>query len=543
MKTSTAWVRPAARRKGQDHLAVQAISTHIYADLVPGLTNVTERISYYSFYPWLLWAYEKQHKHLSVEGRVALIRKAECAVTLIAALHSLQDGNADLHVGGLTGRRVLDQAASKLAEGGKARLSQFASLEAGPNRYFMNRLGGFGQYYFGPLRQVGLMGGETNTVPKYTQERGSLLAAALDQHVDGQAFMRLLQEDWIDERKLSKLGAFCPCRLGSNAGEREALLDLLLNREDGDYFDPAGQARRETIALLLDVAGQMHQGPEATAGGLPGRFLDSAYGGALPGSDSWQLSPELDASRRRWAAYRRHELLSVALQALFWAGLAELKDGAGRIPNAEAYGLWFSKSFGRSLGSPLKGSLGDLVQSVSKGLPPLSKTEDPKHDLRLADEMFEAYRSGDRHAAVRSATKLLATLLARDDGGFPYSDLQFPRGYFDFYEVNLLSLRHFGGGAWKGLSVGQWLQWLASKWGVFVHLKVALRKLHQESLETFRIIPHDDALEVVEPPDVGWTNPRLANLTRALIDLGLLDRTHRLTEAGQAVRGELHASK
>ena len=54
----TAWVKPAHEIGGLDHLGVQAPCIHIYSDLLPGITNVTDRARYYSFYPWLLSRFE-----------------------------------------------------------------------------------------------------------------------------------------------------------------------------------------------------------------------------------------------------------------------------------------------------------------------------------------------------------------------------------------------------------------------------------------------------------------------------------------------------
>ena len=39
----TDWVSPAKEITGRDHLAVQAVSEHLYPGLLPGLTNVTDR--------------------------------------------------------------------------------------------------------------------------------------------------------------------------------------------------------------------------------------------------------------------------------------------------------------------------------------------------------------------------------------------------------------------------------------------------------------------------------------------------------------------
>jgi hypothetical protein len=46
----TDWISPAREIVGRDHLGVQSVSEHLYADLLPGITNGTSRIRCYSFY-------------------------------------------------------------------------------------------------------------------------------------------------------------------------------------------------------------------------------------------------------------------------------------------------------------------------------------------------------------------------------------------------------------------------------------------------------------------------------------------------------------
>jgi hypothetical protein len=78
-------------------------------------------------------------------------------------------------------------------------LEDYAGLE-GPNRYFKNKPGGLGQYYFGPLRDLGVLdytseGG--GTIPGYDKKKGSALADTVSWsanvtgcHADWAAFHR-----------------------------------------------------------------------------------------------------------------------------------------------------------------------------------------------------------------------------------------------------------------------------------------------------------------------------------------------------------------
>jgi hypothetical protein len=45
---------------GLDHLGIELVSVNLYQALLPGLTNVTERARYYSFYPWAVHRYAQE---------------------------------------------------------------------------------------------------------------------------------------------------------------------------------------------------------------------------------------------------------------------------------------------------------------------------------------------------------------------------------------------------------------------------------------------------------------------------------------------------
>src|SRR5260370_34652191 len=101
----TDWVSPAKAITGRDHLAVQAVSEHLYTGLLPGLTNVTYRARCYLFYPWFVSAFDQRSKKKGAEEFVRAFRRAECLRTLIGIVHELDEGDEWAHGGCLV---VLD---------------------------------------------------------------------------------------------------------------------------------------------------------------------------------------------------------------------------------------------------------------------------------------------------------------------------------------------------------------------------------------------------------------------------------------------------
>src|SRR6201982_1622005 len=85
---TVAWVRPPEPIRGLDHIGVQAPCVALYGQLLPGITNVTERARYYSFYPWLIKSFEQRYTDHSIEAFRRVLRRAECLFALIAIRHA-----------------------------------------------------------------------------------------------------------------------------------------------------------------------------------------------------------------------------------------------------------------------------------------------------------------------------------------------------------------------------------------------------------------------------------------------------------------------
>ena len=92
MPTTTAWVKRPAPKKGLDPLAVQAPCINLYGQLIPGITNVTDRARYYSFYPWVVWVLDQRCGQKSRGDLIRWLRRADCLFTLIAIRHRLRSG-------------------------------------------------------------------------------------------------------------------------------------------------------------------------------------------------------------------------------------------------------------------------------------------------------------------------------------------------------------------------------------------------------------------------------------------------------------------
>jgi hypothetical protein len=526
----TDWVSPAKEITGRDHLAVQAVSEHLYTGLLPGLTNVTDRARCYGFYPWFVWAFDQRSKKKNPEEMIKVFRKAECLHTLVGVVHELDEGDEWAHGGGLVGRDTLVGVANRIVGGETIRLSKYSKLEpADEDRYFKHKLGGLGQYYLGPLKDLAALDGNAQEGLRYTAEWGIELATIYNERVDAKSFFGAVNDDRVDAKTVRALSAFCPCHLRKNRAERDVLVKLLFCRGEGHLKLEAGGERRQTLTLLLDHARAVQKikshYPE------PAEFLNSCYTGVLPDATAWSTPASLAEVRSGWGIYKRHELLAIAVQGLFWAGLSALLDEGGYVEDGPAYAKWFGQRFRGVLGTSFASTpFPKQVDACRRSLPKHSDWHSAEHEVNLGNALLAAQSDKNVEEVVRLSVRILLSLVARGIDEAPYGGLVVADRFFETYEINLFALQRCAADTWRPLNGLQWLEWLAASWALRVHFRVALRKLRYQSQDSFRIVPLDDGYRVREAPRAQWSSPRLAQAFRFLCDIGALDLREELEE-------------
>jgi hypothetical protein len=524
MDITTNWVKPPNAIGGLDHLAVQAPCISLYGKMLPGITNVTDRARYYSFYPWVVWALEKKG-HRYGDSFIDMFRKADCLFTLIAERHAkVSGGDRDDHAAATVGSGNMAAPVAMIRDGHSVRLSDFACRE-GKTRYFKNKLGGLGQYYLGVLRELKMMSGDLQTGVKNIREIGGAISETVDSFVNRDLFFKTIDEDTVSAARLDELHAFCPCALTSSAGEHAKLSALFFG--NGQFSGEDALARKRSLKMILSLA-------DVLAGcGVSidtEQFRGCTYSGALPNKLIWQLSDRLEKTRQRWAVYQRNELLSLAVQGIFYVILDAYEESGVRFHSVEDLARWF-------LGSaeveqldahfPLASSVASLNASAGSWLAPLGDWNNHNHEVSLAVKIVALCRSKEEAVPRRTnilldCLKILVALQCRPETKEGYRDFVFPPNYLQAYPINLQSFNYHSINTWGDLTTREWIGWLATTWGIHTHLMVALRKLRGQSQSTFRIRPSDNGLEIISVPEAVFTSPRFRQALRILKDLGAL---------------------
>jgi hypothetical protein len=540
MRIDTDWVSPPQSINGLDNLGCQAPCVLIYSQLMPGITNVTDRARYYSFYPWVLWSLDKRYPKANADTYVELYRRADCLFTLIAAqrFHVADDiKQAETMVG----RLQLVPALDKPHEGCPLVLSDYSTLEETPKRYFKNKMGGLGQYYVGQLAELELCA-KTTDRPwiKYTIECGEVIAEAIEDALPAQLFWDAVDKDLVDTETLKALSAFCPTELPASPDEHQQLLDIFFARpkylsriEEKDVTtqrqkESIGAQRRRSLALILHLGKALAaQGKETLSEDM---FRAAVYTGTLHDALPWELPETLVETRALWSIYERNDLLSVACLTAFAACLKQILADAAQEQTLFASVESFASHFGArtevltALKTMEFGSFGELVQAVVQSGPQLQEWQSPKHEFSLAQQLITDWRGAKKPVAylIAGALQLLALLAAREaplaEG---YSNLVIQTSELRMYPINLVSFRERTT-AWNAMPLQQVVSELVA-WCLNTHLSVALRKLWQTGHSSFHLRPAENGLHVVGdiPPPVR-TMPRVWQALRILEDLGAL---------------------
>ncbi|MBU8541676.1 hypothetical protein [Falsiroseomonas tokyonensis] len=482
---------------------MQATSVRIYRTLVPGLTNVTNRLRYYSFYCWTVATFNREvHNNDTAHWR-RFIRRAEALLALASYRHDRDRS------GGMAGREWAERLdRERLLDGISVldlSIQDAAATRARSLDSYLGAIGGnFGQFYIASMLEVGLLS-PSKGVPLIADGPGRAMAAAYRQAVGpmGDVALKAILTGEVAVADLEAIGeAMGPHCIQLPSEE----MNLLRGFIRGDGGRPGvGGARRSSAWLLLHYMRRLRE-----VGGDPKKHKDdhvreAFYNGLMPGKEPFEAPGE---TVKVWRAYQANELCHAALAAIFNVMLnhAERADGpapdvlcaevSGRL--AEAAGATTSwADWAEACGERFTQKEAELEDAARRCLVKLPEQE------------------GLPEGAVE-ALQLLGTLwarwAARQDGVLAVVD------------------RHAGGGARSLSAVLRTLndhrdqplaEALASVMRLHLirqHLEIAGHKLLANSLDTFHFTLEDGRVCESYTRAFFNTAPRLTNLSRFLED-------------------------
>jgi predicted transcriptional regulator len=264
------WAEFSSAASGRDPLAIQNSSVVIYTKMVVGITNVTNRIRYNGFFCWIFdTILHNIDKKNSLQEQIRFSRRAE----LLLAYMMVKNFEGITGVSGSAyAAKNLDTVVSL-----KNGADWESKKEDGPGLYWKFKLGVFGQYYSGVVRDLNLINHPNAQLDLniYTlTEKGKELAKAFEENIpkeERNLFWNSVYSGSIQESDLANLKSFALHIIPEESNEHKFYETAILaadNRKAEPTFN-----RRETIKLMLAHLSKKGEGVE----NLVSSFLRENY--------------------------------------------------------------------------------------------------------------------------------------------------------------------------------------------------------------------------------------------------------------------------
>lgn len=484
----TDWTKPGNFSAGRDPLGFQAASVRLYTSLVPGLTNVTNRLRYYSFYCWVVWQFEQIHHTTKEDKWVEFIRRCEAAIALACqigdAANALGMAGSEWwrHEAADTSKRTFD-------------LIKPTNRPGEEGQYLKARYGNFGQFYTASMLEMGLIDNASARVYGVTSTAGKALAVAVqDEHPEACALLlKAVKSGRISRADCETISeALHPSYLDPSSQEARLLKEFL---QGARADDPTAEARRTSLrnvlAVVSDSKGEFDLRREL--------YVQSgSLGTPLHGVENLT----------RWRAYFLNEFCHIALEVWLNA-IVGLSNQAAEPTLVET----LTASLASLAVSDEKATTEDLAASLALN------SLGGEHDLGAELLAAASIKKRPEASAVTGSTKLILSLWlrwreaaqVRDELLRETVEGRSVEGVFRFLDLN------------RAENAKVTIAKLIKKFVVSNHLMIAGQKLATGGRFTYRFTLDDGCLVDGEFGEYTYTQPRIANLLSFARDAHLVD--------------------
>lgn len=279
---------------GLDPLGLQATSIRIYQGLVPNVTNITNRLRYYSFFPWLVDVYAKLH-HSADQKRFAIfMRRGEALFALASLVHDL-NGSDGLGGANWASKRRDDARANGID------LKPSTDNEDRRKNYLLANRGNFGVAYAPTLVTMKWLSNSVIPVVDGTGLKAANVFAAAIGPV-ALTIEQVLASGIASAQQLEDIGAAVhPAKIPANSPEQMLLREFLTGDADGDQNS---KFRSSTIWLVLDLISKGIEVGDMEA------LRRAFYHRGLPDGRAYHVT---GTTIDRWRAYLANEYSHLAL--------------------------------------------------------------------------------------------------------------------------------------------------------------------------------------------------------------------------------------
>ncbi len=506
---------------GRDPLGLQTTSQASYSTLLPGLTNLTNRIRYYGFYCWLLEIYAKEIGDTNPKIQNMFIRRAEYQIALLMQLYEKET----TQIPGSSFAVV--EIAKKESE---FNLKFGADIEKGKSTYWKYSSGAFGQYYSGALQSIGLViYREDSPVFVCTQHddasivTGTLLAQAFDKNISNSTkriFISNIENGILHKLDSDKLYKELSMSSIFNESEEWELYTKMLFSNDQPLFQKADNQTYFRKDSMLTVLSYMYNNETAEGWDF---FTNELY--KQKGKDFFN---DESKSSFGWYYYQLNEYWHFGVETIFWSILETL-----RIEHFQVEIFVFLEEFEEMfLDSLIKyGFIENKAQKLNKIIESIEEVD----AWYLSEQIRESIKVADISHCLFLGFKMLLLIYKQNKNEFDKL-----KSFAAFYGMER------DGDCINGLndfslkleeSISDVLEKFVLKYLINRHLEVAYRKMGSGTKNTLKFSYEDNLMKHVETMNPVWTTPRIYAMYNFFKDLGYVTKENKISQVGKQLIG------
>ncbi|HYX08122.1 MAG TPA: hypothetical protein VE912_15435 [Bacteroidales bacterium] len=499
------WGKQFDKITGLDPLGHQNASEKIYTSILPGITNLTNRIRYYGFYCWLLVEYARinQDKYNEKDQRI-FIRRAELTIALVM---NKKKPDASQITGSNKAKDILDNSKNKSI----IDLKPYTDDPKSNNSYWKYSTGAFGQYYEASIRLLGLIKEgkkDGQTIYTVTQKKeyltGQKLANSFNNNLKYSAkeiFLNVIDKGILQIKDIDLLyESFNLTHITYGSDEWHNYYNLLHGFDKPVTEKLSDNHRNQTIQIILNKSKKLAEGITST------NLLNDLF--------EQVTSQTFDSFTTEfgWFQYRLNEFWQYSCGTIFWSLLNYLSTKHNGICKKENLINEFIELVCKKSDIDLNTTFTDLLKpikthSIQNLISKIDQTIKSHNDIlagRYALEILLMLFNMQEERLTRFFN-LLNNKGLTDNGGFLNKTLQIKK--HDFFNGTIKTF----------------LTWFIHREILNRHKIVALNKLGSGSRSTLKFETNGDYILYDDNFTPTLTSPRMDTLFKILYDLQILD--------------------
>lgn len=513
------WAEFSSAASGRDPLAIQNSSVVIYTKMVVGITNVTNRIRYNGFFCWIFDTILKNiDKKNSLKEQIRYSRRAELLLAYVMVKN----------FEGITGVSGSAYASKNLST--KISLKVGADWESkkedGPGLYWKFKLGVFGQYYSGVIRDLNLINhpnAHLNLNIYTLTENGKELAKAFSDNIPNEErdlFWSSVQIGKLKESDLTNLKSFALHLIPEGCSER-ILYEKAILAADDKKAEPTFN-RRETIKLILSHLNEHNEGVE----NLVNSFLRANY----------HLHQKEDVLKKdaatAWYLFEINELIHVSFEHFHACFLYFI----------ETYPTLLDQNIDSLVNETVKAfELEEALEGIDKIEQLVELIKKEQEDIYIAfDEMEKHFRSREFGICLMHAVKTILHMQVNSNAQLEQleefaaaPENNFKRIGYAIELINELVISQ------RESSIQEYVKGIIIKainlhtFSSYSKTRIGQSLVHNYMIEDYSVWRLRETLP-------NRTTPRLQNLIQYIIDIGWIKRegkVYLISEAGTKIIG------